>query len=152
MKFYEIDLLISEVFKKKREKEGKSKGERVRKDLRRGEGEDFGQGGGMLGGVAEELRRQRRSRNFDFHGSPAERIYAGEELRWQRRSRNFDFHGSPAERICAKNLDENASTRFLFMCASLLSLFLWAHAPEAAPRKPLRPPNNEKRTWVTTVP
>jgi len=127
MKFYEIDLLISEVFKKKREKEGKSKGERVRKDLRRGEGEDFGQGGGMLGGVAEELRRQRRSRNFDFHGSPA-------------------------ERICAKNLDENASTRFLFMCASLLSLFLWAHAPEAAPRKPLRPPNNEKRTWVTTVP
>jgi hypothetical protein len=66
----------------------------------------------MLGGVAEELRRQRRSRNFDFHGSPAERIYAGEELRRQRRSRNFDFHGSPAERICAKNLDENASTRF----------------------------------------
>ncbi len=99
----------------------------------------------MLGGVAEELRRQRRSRNFDFHGSPAERIYAGEELRRQRRSRNFDFHGSPAERICAKNLDENASTRFLFMCASLLSLFLWAHAPEAAPRKPLRPPNNEKK-------
>jgi hypothetical protein len=32
----------------------------------------------------------------------------------------------------------------VFMCASLLSLLLWADAPEAALRKPLRPPNNEK--------
>jgi len=62
-----IDLLISEVKekkrKKKKEEEGKSKGERVRKDLG-GEGEDFGQGGGIVGGVADELRWLRRSRSF----------------------------------------------------------------------------------------
>jgi hypothetical protein len=46
-------LLISEVEKKKIEKEGENKGKRAGKDLRGG-GEDFGQGGGI---VADELRR-----------------------------------------------------------------------------------------------
>ncbi len=35
MKFDEIDLIVSEV-KKKNDKEGRNKGKRVRKDLRRG--------------------------------------------------------------------------------------------------------------------
>jgi len=76
-------LLISEVKekkkgKKKKEEEGKSNGERVRKDLG-GEGEDFGQGGGIVGGVADELRRLRRSRNFrreDLHRRFAPRVLA----------------------------------------------------------------------------
>jgi len=50
-------LLISKV---KNEKEipegGKSKGERVQKDLR-ARGEDFGQGGGTVPGVADKLCR-----------------------------------------------------------------------------------------------
>jgi len=43
-----------------------------------GEGEDFGQGGGIIKGVANELRRQRRNRKFCCHGSQAESTYAND--------------------------------------------------------------------------
>ncbi len=49
----------------------------------RGGGEDFGQGGGIVGGV-----QRRRSRNFRCHGSPAERTYAGDLRRGPRRKRS----------------------------------------------------------------
>jgi hypothetical protein len=77
---FSVDLLISKVKKKKMRKR-REKAERAGKDLR-GRGEDFG-------GVADELRRRRRSRNFPFHGSPAERTYAGDLRRgsWRKRRR-----------------------------------------------------------------
>jgi hypothetical protein len=49
--------------KKKWAEGGKSKGERVQKDLR-ARGEDFGQGGGTVPGVADELCRWRQNINY----------------------------------------------------------------------------------------
>jgi len=48
-------LLINKVKKKEKKKGGKKKGEKVGKDLRV-EGEDFEQGRGIVGGVAEKLQ------------------------------------------------------------------------------------------------
>jgi hypothetical protein len=57
-------LLISEVKKKKKLAEGgKSKGKRVQKDLR-ARGEDFGQAGGTVAGVADELCQLRQNINY----------------------------------------------------------------------------------------
>ncbi len=83
-----IVLLISEVEKKKKRENFPFKGERAGKVLRGG-GEDFGQGGGIVGGVADELRRRRRSINFRCHGSPAERTYVADLRRgsWRKRKR-----------------------------------------------------------------
>jgi hypothetical protein len=65
----------------------------------RGTGEDFGQGRGILEGVADEFRRPRRSRNFRFHGSPS-----GEDVR-----RRF------APWVLAK------TKAYAFMCPGLLA-------------------------------
>lgn len=55
----------------------------------RGGGGDFGQGGGIVGGVADEILRPGRGRKFRCHGSPAERTYASDLCRgsWRKRSR-----------------------------------------------------------------
>ncbi len=116
-------MLISKVKKKKMRKR-REKGERAGKDLRGG-GEDFGQGGGILEGVAEELRRRRRSRIFRFHGFARRKL-----RRTPSCARAFWPTGRvkqqhPSAAAAAPSQSQNSSSNWTFFRAELGILYLF---------------------------